>query len=116
MFMRSMLSHGECGQDLFGVMSFEDSVQTLYAELQSFFTTVITTLCLCRHLIKTERAIREDGVRCAKIYKDCEQRALGGVRELTKFFCSDYFANLTDLDGPALLNRIMREMDDKGKP
>ena len=38
------------------------------------------------------------------------------VRELTKFFCSDYFATLTDLDGPALLNRIMREMDEKGKP
>ena len=84
-FMRSMLSHGECGQDLFGVMSFEDSVQTLYAELQSFFTTVITTLCLCRYMIKTERAIREDGVRCAKIYKECERRALGGVREMTKF-------------------------------
>ena len=35
---------------------------------------------------------------------------------MTKFFCSDYFATLTDLDGPALLNRIMREMDEKGKP
>lgn len=37
------------------------------------------------------------------------------VRELTKFFCSDYFATLTDLDGPVLLNRVMREMDEKGK-
>nr|DAJ75469.1 MAG TPA: hypothetical protein [Caudoviricetes sp.] len=38
------------------------------------------------------------------------------VRELTRFFCSDYFATLTELDGPTLLNRIMREMDEKGKP
>ena len=27
------------------------------------------------------------------------------VREITKFFCSDYFCALTDLDGPALLQR-----------
>lgn len=37
------------------------------------------------------------------------------VREITRFFCSDYFCALSDLDGPALLNRIMREMDEKGK-
>ena len=36
------------------------------------------------------------------------------VREITQFFCSDYFRALTDLDGPALLNRIIREMDEKG--
>ena len=35
------------------------------------------------------------------------------AREITKFFCSQYFEALTDLDGPALLNRIMREMDEK---
>jgi hypothetical protein len=35
------------------------------------------------------------------------------VREITQFFCSQYFQALTDLDGPALLNRIMREMDEK---
>ena len=37
------------------------------------------------------------------------------VREITRFFCSDYFCALSDLDGPALLNRIMREIDEKGK-
>ena len=35
------------------------------------------------------------------------------VREITNFFCSDYFCALTDLDGPALLNKIMREMDER---
>ena len=35
------------------------------------------------------------------------------VREITKFFCSDYLCALSDLDGPALLNRIIREMDEK---
>ena len=37
------------------------------------------------------------------------------VREITKFFCSDYFCALSDLDGPALLNRIIREMDEKNE-
>ena len=42
-----------------------------------------------------------------------DKRAQDTVREITKFFCSQYFEALTDLDGPALLNRIMREMDEK---
>ena len=37
------------------------------------------------------------------------------VREITQFFCSRYFASLTDLDGLALLNRIMRKIDEKTK-
>ena len=36
------------------------------------------------------------------------------VREITQFFCSDYFCALTDLDGPSLLQRIMREIEEKG--
>lgn len=36
------------------------------------------------------------------------------VREITKFFCSQYFEVLTDLDGPALLHRIIREIDERG--
>ena len=35
------------------------------------------------------------------------------VRETTKFFCSQYFEALIDLDGPALLNRMRREMEEK---
>lgn len=37
------------------------------------------------------------------------------VRRITKFFCSDYFAALTNLDGPALLQKIIDEMEDKYK-
>ena len=33
------------------------------------------------------------------------------VREITEFFCSRYFHVLTDLDGPELLERIIREME-----
>jgi hypothetical protein len=34
------------------------------------------------------------------------------IREITKFFCSDYFEGLTDLDGPMLLKQIIEKMDE----
>ena len=40
-------------------------------------------------------------------------KAQATVREITKFFCSQYFEALTDLDGPALLHQLMREIDEK---
>lgn len=40
-----------------------------------------------------------------------DKKAQDEVRQITKFFCSQYFVALSDLDGPALLNRIIREMD-----
>lgn len=43
-----------------------------------------------------------------------DRAAQNTVREITKFFCSDYFCLLSDLDGPSLLNRLMRELDEKG--
>ena len=42
-----------------------------------------------------------------------DRSAQDTVREITNFFCSQYFDLLSDLDGPALLHRIMREMDEK---
>ena len=50
--------------------------------------------------------------RRLKRYPD-DRLAQKTVREITRFFCSDYFCALSDLDGPALLNRIIREMDEK---
>ena len=35
------------------------------------------------------------------------------VRRVTRFFCSDYFQLLTSLDGPALLQKIIDEMEEK---
>ena len=87
-YLRSVLANGDCNRDLFGILSYEDSVQTLYSEMQAFFTTIITTLGLCRYMMKMEQAIREDGDRCEQIYKDCEKKALNGIREVTKLLTS----------------------------
>ncbi len=42
-----------------------------------------------------------------------DAKAQDRVREITEFFCSERFCLMTDLDGPALLNQIMREMDER---
>ena len=42
-----------------------------------------------------------------------DERAQETVREITQFFCSDYFCVLTELDGPALLQRIKNDIDNR---
>ena len=44
-----------------------------------------------------------------------DSRAQNTIREITRFFCSQYFESLCQLDGPAILNRIMREIDEKNR-
>ena len=50
--------------------------------------------------------------RRLKRYPD-DRQAQKTVREITRFFCSQYFEGLTDLDGPALLHRVIKEIDEK---
>ena len=40
-----------------------------------------------------------------------DTRAQAEVREITKFFCSEWFEVLSDADGPTLLRRMMEEID-----
>lgn len=42
-----------------------------------------------------------------------DKKAQDSVREITNFFCSQYFEALTDLDGPALLHRMVQEIEKK---
>ena len=37
------------------------------------------------------------------------------VKEITEFFCSEYFCLLTDVDGPRLLKKIMEQIDEEMK-
>jgi len=40
-----------------------------------------------------------------------DTRAKDEVREITEFFCSEWFEVLSDADGPTLLRRMMEEID-----
>jgi len=81
-FKRSVLAFGACQRDLFGVKSYEESVKVLFEDLQTFFTTIIQTLLLCRRMIQAELAVRQDEGQCLAIYRDCREKALSGVKEL----------------------------------
>ena len=37
-----------------------------------------------------------------------DKLATARVKEITEFFCGEYFCLLTDVDGPRLLKKIMR--------
>ena len=43
-----------------------------------------------------------------------DSHAAARVKEITEFFCSEYFCLLSDLDGPRLLRKIMEMLDEKG--
>ena len=42
-----------------------------------------------------------------------DKAAEAEVRDCTRFFCSDYFSGLTTLDGPAILRKMIKEIDDE---
>lgn len=42
-----------------------------------------------------------------------DKAAQNEIRDITKFFCSQYFGILTDLDGPSLLQQIIDKMEGK---
>ena len=44
-----------------------------------------------------------------------DREAAKEVRDLTKFFCGRYFATITDLDGPVLMEKLMKIMDEETK-
>ena len=39
--------------------------------------------------------------------------AASRVKEITEFFCGEYFCLLSNADGPALLRKIMKQIDEE---
>ena len=42
-----------------------------------------------------------------------DKAAASRVKEITEFFCSEYFCLLSDMDGPRLLKKIMEQIDEE---
>lgn len=42
-----------------------------------------------------------------------DKAATARVKEITEFFCSEYFCLLSDADGPALLKKVMKMIDEE---
>lgn len=48
--------------------------------------------------------------------KPDDKAAAARVREITEFFCSEYFRLLTDVDGPALMKKLINKYDKEVMP
>ena len=44
-----------------------------------------------------------------------DKAAAERVKEITEFFCGEYFCLLSDMDGPRLLKQIIAKLEAKGK-
>ena len=42
-----------------------------------------------------------------------DRAATARVKEITEFFCSEYFCLLTDVDGPRLLKKVIAMIDEE---
>ena len=84
-YLRSTLTMGTHTGDLFGIESFEASVQTLFENMTTFFSTVINTLALCHSMIVSESEIRQDADRCMSIYNDTCARLMDEVRQMSRW-------------------------------
>jgi len=84
-YLRSTLTVGTHTGDLFGIESFELSVQALYSDMTTFFVTVINTLALCHRMIVSEREIREGPRRCMEIYNDTCAKLMNEVRQMSRW-------------------------------
>ena len=42
-----------------------------------------------------------------------DKAAASRVKEITEFFCSEYFCLLSNADGPRLLKKIMKQIDEE---
>lgn len=107
-YLRSMLTVGSHTGDLFGIESFECSVQQLFHEMTTFFATVLSTLALCHRMIVSEREIRQDADRCLDIYNDTCAKLMDEVNQMSR-----WLGDVKDLSENTLLKRKHQARSEK---
>ena len=107
-YLRSMLTVGSHTGDLFGIESFECSVQQLFHVMTTFFATVLSTLALCHRMIVSEREIRQDADRCLDIYNDTCAKLMDEVNQMSR-----WLGDVKDLSENTLLKRKHQTRSEK---
>ena len=103
-----MLTVGSHTGDLFGIESFECSVQQLFHVMTTFFATVLSTLALCHRMIVSEREIRQDADRCLDIYNDTCAKLMDEVNQMSR-----WLGDVKDLSENTLLKRKHQARSEK---
>ncbi len=68
--------------DLFGSEACIEPVQTLLHEITTYFYHLVTTLALCKDMIRKEAEVRKDGTRLMEIFKTSCERELDKYKDL----------------------------------
>ena len=83
-FKRSELVNAYRSGLLFGIESYDECVQKLYVELETFFEELVKSLALCRMIIAEESVIRNTPERCMQIYRECYEAMLRNSRTIIR--------------------------------
>ena len=84
-FERSPLAKGAYVVDMYGLDSYGEVVQQLYAELETLLASATSILGLCHQMIENEAMIRQDVDQLKLIYHESCQSLMSSVRENADF-------------------------------
>lgn len=72
--------------DLFGIEQFSPEVQTLFHEMNTFFAHLVTSLCLCKDMIRKEKDVRGNFEELETIYEDSCSEVWEGLKDIVETF------------------------------
>lgn len=97
-FLRSVLTYGDCPLDLFKLTAYGDEVQTLYIEQRALFAIILANIQLCYQVIQKEKEIGNDAEMCERLF---ENQVNGFAEDLMKMV-----NNIKTSDGGVIRKRI----------
>lgn len=97
-FKRSELANDYLTGQMFGIETYDDCVQKLYAQLEDFFLELLKCLALCRLIIMEETNIRNTPERCTQIYKACYEKMLNNSRMMVRTFKENRMAPASEME------------------
>lgn len=83
---------------LFGADMYMEEVQTLLHEQATFFYHLVTTLAVCKDMIRKEQEVRGDYKRLKKIFDNSCKKLLDGVRDVVKTFKNVQLVSAEELE------------------
>lgn len=84
--------------ELFGLEEYPEYVQTLFHELNTFFSHLITSLQVCKDMIRKEEKVRHDPELLKQIYESSCEEALTGLRHVINTFGSVKFVSEEEME------------------
>lgn len=76
---------------LFGTEGCEECVKEFISELSNFFKDMEDAIQMCEDVLREEKIIREDTIRCLKLYDECCDEVLQKSYEFIEYFGEEGF-------------------------